>query len=320
LSNISTPDPDIATPVDFDVPLGCPLCGKTLTASDGAQILCPPCERTDCPKEFPMVGGFPDLVVGSRFDDQTSNELLANEERNTEHTVREYWTPLFKSFQKPGEKTRILAVGCGAGGEVDLLREAGFECVGIDNGNRVRSWSTRKSRHSLAMANAMSLPFPDGSFDVAFCGCVFPHVGVVGDSSIPSPTCWDDRLAVAREMTRVVKPGGRIVVSSPNRWFPLDLFHGRAIGSFRTPLNPPWRKFLLAASDYRRLFQAAGCEKPAVPLPIENYWGFCRTGASFKGRLAALPVKALLQLGAHEATRPLRASGLVPWIVMMIGR
>ena len=108
----------------------------------------------------------------------------------------------FSAWQKPGEKLRILAVGCGAGAEVDLLRDAGFKCVGIDNGNRVRSWSTRRSRHSLAMANAMRLPFSAGSFDVAFCGCAFPHVGVVGDSSTPSETCWDDRLTVAREMTR----------------------------------------------------------------------------------------------------------------------
>jgi SAM-dependent methyltransferase len=320
MNNMSKLESGSTTPVEFDVPLGCPLCRKALAASGRGRILCPPCEREDCPKEFRLNGGFPDLVVGERFGDATSDELLANEERNTQHAVREYWTPLFKAWQKPGEKLRILAVGCGAGAEVDLLRDVGFECVGIDNGNRVRSWSTRRSRHSLAMANAMRLPFSDGSFDVAFCGCVFPHVGVVGDSSTPSETCWDDRLAVAREMTRVMRPGGQIVVSSPNRWFPLDLFHGRAIGSFRTPLNPPWRKFLLAAGDYRRLFLEAGCSKPAIPLSIKNYWGFCRTNETLKGRLAALPVKALLQIGSHEATRPLRTSGLVPWIVMLIGR
>jgi len=320
MNNMSKLESGSTTPVEFDIPLGCPLCRKALAAAGGGRILCPPCEREDCPKEFRLNGGFPDLVVGERFGDATSDELLANEERNTQHAVREYWTPLFKAWQKPGEKLRILAVGCGAGAEVDLLRDVGFECVGIDNGNRVRSWSTRRSRHCLAMANAMHLPFSDGSFDVAFCGCVFPHVGVVGDSSTPSETCWDDRLTVAREMTRVVRPGGHIVVSSPNRWFPLDLFHGRAIGSFRTPLNPPWRKFLLAAGDYRRLFLEAGCSKPAIPLSIKNYWGFCRTNETLKGRLAALPVKALLQIGSHEATRPLRTSGLVPWIVMLIGR
>jgi SAM-dependent methyltransferase len=149
---------------------------------------------------------------------------------------------------------------------------------------------------------------------------VFPHVGVVGDSATPSPTCWQDRLAVAREMARVVRPGGHIVVSSPNRWFPLDLFHGRAIGSLRTPVNPPWRRFLLSAGDYRSLFLAAGCSAPAVPLSVANYWGFCRSNGTWLGRLAALPVKALLRIGSRGATRTLRGSPLVPWIVMLIGK
>lgn len=311
---------DQPTRTEFDVALSCPLCRAGLAASSDGRLRCPPCEQDNCPKEFRRDGDFPDLIVGDRFDDATGDNVLASEARNTEYTVQNYWIPLFRSLQPNGEKLRILAVGCGAGAEVDLLCAAGFECVGIDNGNRVRSWSERRSRHSLIMANAMHLPFPDASFDVAFCGCVFPHIGVVGDSSTPSDTCWRDRLAVAREMTRVVRPGGHIAVSSPNRWFPLDLFHGRAIGSFRTPLNPPWRQFLLSAGDYRRLFRAAGCSKPAVSLSIKDYWGFCRTKETLKGRLAALPVKALMQLGSHDATRSLRPSGLVPWIVMMIGR
>lgn len=306
-------------PLEFDAPVGCPLCRKDLTAND-ERIFCPPCNREDCPKGFRLIGGFPDLVVGGRFDDDTSDDLLANEEQNTEYTVREFWTRLFQTWAKPGQRLRVLAVGCGAGIEVDLLRDAGFECIGIDNGNRSRSWSARRSVRSLAMANAMHMPFPEAYFDVAFCGCVFPHVGVVGDSAMTSGSCWDDRLAVAREMTRVVKPGGHIVVSSPNRWFPLDLFHGRAIGSYRTPLNPPWRKFLLSASDYRRLFLAAGCAEPAIPLSTKNYWGFCRTSQTLKGRLAALPVRALLHIGSHDATRILRTSGIVPWIVMLVRR
>jgi len=304
---------------DFGAPLCCPFCRQDLAINDG-RIFCPPCGREDCPREFALTSGFPDLVVGTRFDDDTDDELLASEERNSEFTVSNFWTPLFRAWTSPGQQLRILAVGCGAGVEVDQLREAGFDCIGIDNGNRTRSWLARRSVHSLAMANAKHMPFPEGYFDVAFCGCVFPHVGVVGDSSTPSSSCWEDRLAVAREMARMVKPGGHIVVSSPNRWFPLDLFHGRSIGSYRTPLNLPWHRFLLSASDYRRLFLAAGCAEPAIALSINNYWGFCRTSQTWKGRLFALPVRALLHIGSHAAMRMLRTSFLVPWIVMLVRR
>lgn len=127
-----------------------------------------------------------------------------------------------------------------------MLRDAGFDAVGIDNGNRTRVWSRRTHKNALLMANGMHLPFDDETFDVAFCGCVFPHVGVVGDSFKVSDRYWQDRLAVASEMTRVVKRGGSIFVSSPNRLFPVDLFHGRPIGSYKPPINPPWRPFLLS--------------------------------------------------------------------------
>ena len=307
-------------PLAFDTPIGCPLCRAALT-TDGERIFCPPCDRTDCPRGFHMINGFPDLVVGERFEDTSDDELIRNEERNTAHTVRHYWEPLFRRLTGGhGARPTVLALGCGAGLEVDLLRDEGFECVGIDNGNRARAWANRQSAHALAMANAMHVPFPDAFFDLAFCGCVFPHVGVVGDSFRVTGRYWTDRLVVAREMARVVKPGGQIVVSSPNRWFPLDLFHGRPIGSYRTPINPPWRRFLLGLDDYRRLFTAAGCAGPATAESIRNYWGFCRMGQTVRGRLLSMPVRALLFLGSTRAMRYLWTSSLLPWIVIRIQR
>jgi len=306
-----------ARPLACAAPVGCPLCRKKLSVVDRA-ICCPACERTDCPREFRFTGGFPDLIVGERFEDQLSDAQIDNEEINTQHTVRNYWLPLFRRVAGGIERPKVLALGCGAGAEVDLLRQSGFDCVGIDNGNRTRAWAQREAPDALVLANAMSLPFPDGYFDIAFCGCVFPHVGVVDDSSHVSEKSWEDRLAVAREMTRVVKPGGHIFVSSPNRWFPFDLFHGRKSGSFRTPFNPPWSRFLLAASDYRRILLEAGCAGPARAISIRNYWGFGQMKKSLLGRLASVPVKALLFLGSNAVTRMFRTSALVPWIVIGI--
>lgn len=308
---------DLREPFRFATRLGCPVCRSPL-APGHARLHCT--GQHDGPSSFPIVDGFADLVVGERFEDETDDVLMQSEEQNTTHTVMQYWAPLFRRIAPGRDRLKVLAVGCGAGLEVDLLRAEAFDCVGIDNGNRTRAWSRRASGDALAMANAMRLPFEDGQFDVAFCGCVFPHVGVSGDSADTTERCWADRLAVAREMTRVVKPGGSILVSSPNRWFPLDLFHGREIGSYRTPLNPPWRRFLLSRSDYARLFREAGCAGPVRAQSIRDYWGFCRTGKSWKGRLLAVPVRALLAIGASAMTRLLRTSALVPWIVVRIER
>lgn len=310
-----------ARPLPFDAPIGCPICRAAPLRVAGERILCPPCDRADCPREFRMAGAFPDLIVGGRFEDETDEDFIRNEERNTEHTVRRYWTPMFRRLAADLDRpARILALGCGSGLEVDLLRREGFNCVGVDNGERARSWARRESRCALAMANGMHLPFPDATFDIAFCGCVFPHVGVIGDSNKVSERFHEDRLAMAREMARVVRPGGNVIVSSPNRLFPLDLFHGRDIGSYRTPINPPWRRFLLSAGDYRRLFREAGCRGPARAESIRDYWGFHRSRSEWKGRLLSLPVRALFYLGSNGATPFLRASPLLPWIVVRVTR
>lgn len=302
------------------IDLCCPMCAKRL-AKSATGAACPPCERADCPKEFQTQDGYLDLIIGSRFEDDSSDELLAGEERNSTHTVTNYWIPKFRKVTAHVQgRPRILSLGCGAGMEVDALRDAGFDAVGIDNGNRTRVWGRRSHPDALVMANGMHLPFADATFDIAFCGCVFPHVGVDGDSFKVTDKHYEDRLAIAREMTRVVKPGGAIFLSSPNRWFPLDLFHGRKIGSYRTPVNPPWRKFLLSRSDYARLFRDAGCRGPAKAQSIKGYWGFCRTGGSWKGKLVALPVRALFALASNPVTPFLRSSALLPWIVVRVDR
>lgn len=310
----------LAPRIGTDVALCCPLCRWALRAGLG-EVTCPPCERSDCPKRFGARDGFIDLVVGSRFEDESSDELLEGEERNSRNTVTNYWIPRFKqATQGVAGRPKILSMGCGAGVEVDVLCDAGFDCIGIDNGNRARVWDRRKHTGSLLMANGMHLPFADATFDIAFCGCVFPHVGVEGDSFKVTDHCYQDRLAIAKEMTRVVKPRGTIFLSSPNRWFPLDLFHGRKIGSYKTPLNPPWRKFLLSRGDYRKLFLEAGCRGPVRALSIRDYWGFCRTRTSLKGRLLSLPVRALFALASNDLTPFLRSSLLLPWIVVRVDR
>jgi SAM-dependent methyltransferase len=61
------------------------------------------------------------------------------------------------------------------------------------------------------VAAAEALPYPDNSFDTLLSHEVIEHV-------------LDDRLS-AREMVRVLKPGGRAVLFAPNRWYPFET-HG----------------------------------------------------------------------------------------------
>ena len=54
------------------------------------------------------------------------------------------------------------------------------------------------------VAQSQALPFPDSSFDIVTCNAVLTFVG-------------DADIAV-REMARVLRPGGRLLIGDPGRW------------------------------------------------------------------------------------------------------
>jgi len=290
----------------------CPSCRGELR-EEAERITC-----LNCGAAFGFCGEFPDLVLGDRFDDPTDEAQMIYEEQANADTTENYWLPRFRQiWPSNSEPARLLSLGCGTGVDVDMLAAAGFDCVGVDCGNRMRAWTRRQRRERLLLANGKHLPFESESFDGVFCGCVFPHVGVVGDSHSVRPDYGAERAALAREIARALKPGGHIFVSSPNRWFPLDIFHGRAAGShqprpycFRDP-------FLLSRADYSRLFAPAGCAR-AEAQPVRGYWGFVRSRGSLKGRLLSWPVRLLFNFVSSPGLGALRASPLNPWLVVMI--
>jgi SAM-dependent methyltransferase len=291
------------------IALVCPACGGQL-GQRGDGVSCQACAAS-----FGRQGGFLDLIVGERFDDTGDADLLAYEEKTNRDLTQGYWVPTFRRLWPDADRPlRVLSVGCGTGVDVELLRDAGFDSFGIDCGNRVNVWPRRRHSERLLMANGKHLPFPSDTFDAVFCGCVFPHVGVVGDSNHPAHDCDRQRGELALEMTRVLRPGGRVVVSSPNRWFPFDIFHGRQPGSYQPRLNPPTSRFLLSLGDYERLFRAGGCGR-AQALPVKNYWSFLRSRHSWKGYLLSLPVRSVFWLVSQPAFAVLRGSPINPWLI-----
>jgi SAM-dependent methyltransferase len=106
----------------------------------------------------------------------------------------------------------------------------------------------------VACAVGEALPFADVAFDVVFSHEVLEHVR-------------DDRRC-AREMVRVVRPGGRVVVFVPNRLYPFEThgiywrgkyrFGNKALVNWlpdilRRRLAPHVRAY--TASGLRRLFE-----------------------------------------------------------------
>lgn len=98
---------------------------------------------------------------------------------------------------------RVLEVGCGTGLILSRIAAGASEAVGVDlSKGMLRSAAERGL--SVAVGSATELPFPDDSFDVVCSFKVLAHVP-------------DIHRALA-EITRVTRPGGRMVLEFYNPW------------------------------------------------------------------------------------------------------
>ena len=108
---------------------------------------------------------------------------------------------------------RVLENGCGIGVYIEKLRPLARAVFGLDyDFERVAEGAQRMKLPSvLICAASEQLPYPDNCFDLILSNEVIEHVN-------------DDRAAVV-EMVRVIRPGGRIALFCPNRWYPVET-HG----------------------------------------------------------------------------------------------
>lgn len=105
----------------------------------------------------------------------------------------------------------VLDGGCGTGRATAALAARGAKVVPLDLGFRLASYVKARYPSRPVNGNLLSLPFADGSFDVVVSSEAIEHT--------PDPG------AAVAELCRVLKPGGHLVLSTPNwLWqFPVRL-------------------------------------------------------------------------------------------------
>jgi SAM-dependent methyltransferase len=108
-----------------------------------------------------------------------------------------------------GTPLRALDVGCG-NGRLDAMLEPLGELHGVDvSPDMVAAAAESVPRGNFQVADGTHLPFADGAFDVTFTVCTLHHV---------EPP---ERLTFMRELARVTRPGGLVVVFEHNPANPL---------------------------------------------------------------------------------------------------
>ena len=171
---------------------------------------------------------------------------------------------LFLEEMRPTDATTVVDVGAdevgfgGAGGQGGCATHNFFEelyvwperitAVGLHDGVGFRE---RYPQVAYVQGDGCALPFSDGEFDLYFSNAVIEHVGD-----------RDRQQAFVQEALRVA---GRVFLTTPNRWFPLEvhtrlpLVHWLPQGAATRAYDlarKPWAKenHLLGPAELRALF------------------------------------------------------------------
>jgi SAM-dependent methyltransferase len=130
----------------------------------------------------------------------------------------------------------VLEAGCGEGYGADLIAGRARRVIGLDyDESAVAHVRARYPRVEMLHGNLATLPLPDGAVDVVVNFQVIEHL-------------WDQGQFVT-ECHRVLRPGGALLISTPNR---ITFSPGRD-----TPINP-FHTRELNADELADLLTSAG--------------------------------------------------------------
>lgn len=154
-------------------------------------------------------------------------------ERNLQKRVA-----LVEQIAGPLRGKHLLDCGCGAGSYAFEYARLGARTVGVEYQREKLRGTTPPHGVLLMAADAGALPLASGSFDVVVLNEVLEHV--------------PEQRQVLAELHRVLVPGGRLVLMSPNRLYPFES-HGVTLrlGGRPLPAHTPFVPYVPLAVGTR---------------------------------------------------------------------
>lgn len=182
------------------VVFACPGCRQQLIQVDSAY------KCNHCGKEYPVKEGVicfldePDDFYEEAYKaDKALSNITFESPRSLKailyfYLYKDPYPNAIRKYARPS--SIILDIGC-AGGTKYLTQKG--DVVGLDLSFHSLRATTKVYGYAV-QADALKLPFPDGTFDLITSSYMFEHF-------VPS-----DKMPLLREMRRVLKPGGRIIL------------------------------------------------------------------------------------------------------------
>jgi SAM-dependent methyltransferase len=150
-------------------------------------------------------------------------------------------------FQKllaalPPAPAHVLEIGTTPGQFTEILRRAGYEVAGVDlfPDQRAELWRRLGVEVRFCNIDEQPLPYADDSFDAVVFSEVIEHL-------VASP------LSALHEMARVLRPGGRLVITTPNQHY----IKSRLKTFFDVLFGRPFEPF----ADFKRAMELAGPQR-----------------------------------------------------------
>jgi SAM-dependent methyltransferase len=304
--------------------LVCLFCQGGFIRLDNNKVKCEKCEKEYNISEYGFIG-----YNDEQFDNDTTTAKYVEQQISCNEIVyKNYVKPLL--FEEKTEKT--LDVGCGSGIMVCLMREDGFEAYGIDLPNLAKFWQENNNDpQNFVSCSATDMPFPDDYFDLIYSFSVIEHIGTELGHCTLSENYEKERQNFVNELLRVTKKNGRILISCPNKTFPVDILHGPTDEmSPRTKINAlrdfifkytglnvhsTWGKHqLLSYPELEELFIAKGGAESLEALPLKDHFCFL----SFENGLFNRTLKNLMKFYFNNLPIFLRTSFLNPYVIAQI--
>ena len=136
--------------------------------------------------------------------------------------------------QVTDRRPRILDVGCGTGANLLMLSKYG-DAEGVDVSEDALAFCRERGLQNVKLGAGEELPYEGGTFDLVTAFDVVEHM--------------DDDLAGVKEMRRVLRPGGRVLIFVPAFMF---------LWGLQDDVSNHRRRYRM--SELRRVLEQAGFE------------------------------------------------------------
>ena len=129
------------------------------------------------------------------------------------------------------ESARIADLGCGTGGNLEMLAKFG-DVTGVEPSHTAAQFARRRTGATVVEGDAVATTLPDHAFDLVTMLDVLEHLE-------------DDRAGLA-EVKRILKPGGTYLITVPAFMF-LWSSHDEALHHYRRYRRPQLKRLLAEA-------------------------------------------------------------------------